>query len=83
MRLYSVYDSKTESYSSPLTCKSHGEALRQFADVANDNNSNISRHPGDFSLFYIGDYDELRGTVCPLEANVNLGCAIELKNKQI
>ena len=79
MRVFSVYDSKAESYGMPFVQKTSGEALRGFATASNDPSLAIGKYPEDFTLFEIGVWDETRGIMTPHDAHVSLGKAIEYK----
>lgn len=77
LNLYSIHDSKAVYYSAPFTARSHGEAIRMFSDTANSPDSNIGRHPADFTLFYIGGFDVQLGQLHASDAHMNLGKALD------
>lgn len=55
-----VLDDKTAQYGRPFFEASSGSAIRAVSDEVNGRNqgdSPISRHPGDFSLFVLGEFD--------------------------
>ena len=58
MKVFTVYDLKSESYMPPFCVRAKGEAIRGFADQANDKNSAIGAHPSDYVLYELGDYDD-------------------------
>lgn len=82
MKVYAVYDTKTESYTMPLCFKAKGEAIRSIVDEVNNPQSNIGRHPEDYVLFELGEYDELTGVITSYPAKVSLGVAIEFKKSE-
>jgi len=51
MKMFSCYDSKAEAYMQPFFMNAKGQALRAFADLVNDGQSQFSKHPEDFVLF--------------------------------
>lgn len=51
------------AFSAPQTFPTLGLAERQFADIANDDKSQVNKYPQDFSLWKIGEYDEQTGIV--------------------
>jgi len=53
----SVYDSKTEEYTTPHYAKTNGEAIRSFEQVCKDPNTNLNKYPSDFSLELIGEFN--------------------------
>lgn len=77
MKVFCVYDSAAEAYALPFFQKSTGEAVRGFSTAAKDPQSQLSKHPADFTLFEIGEYNELTGEISMLQAHKNLGKALE------
>lgn len=75
LKVFTVFDSKAELYLSPFYMRSRGEALRSFADTVKDSNSAFNKHPGDYTLFELGDYNESTGSFGLYDAKVNLGMA--------
>lgn len=67
-KLFTVYDEKVNSYGSPFVASSDGEASRMLSDAIDDPNSLIARHPEDFSLYCVGEYNELSGIVTAYDA---------------
>lgn len=63
---YSVYDNKALVYAVPFFATTDGSAIRSFQDLANDTNTTVGRHPGDFSLYCLGDYDDQKGVLTAL-----------------
>lgn len=78
-KVYTVYDSKTEAYLKPFFMRTKGEAIRAFQDTVNDESSQFWKHPEDYTLFEIGEYDELSARMMPNEALIPLGTALEHK----
>lgn len=76
----SVFDSKVQCYAQPFFMRTLGEALRGWIEVSNDPQTQISRHPLDFSLMHIANYDESSGQFENLAAPSNLGTAASVKN---
>lgn len=61
IKLYSVYDVKIKGYTPPFPSHTNGSALRQWSDMINDPKSVYSKHPEDYSLVYVADYDDHTG----------------------
>lgn len=55
---YSIYDNKVASYHPPFFQATDGAAVRMFHDLVNDQATNVARHPADFSLWYVGVFDD-------------------------
>lgn len=79
LKIFTVFDSKAEVYMTPFFLKSRGEAIRSWTEVVNDGQAIFCKHPSDFTLFEIGTFDELSGSVTMYESKVSLGLALEFK----
>jgi len=78
-KMYTVYDSKAEAFLVPFFMRTKGEALRAWQQAVNDEQTQFSKYPSDFTLFEIGEYDDSTGTVVMHEAKISLGSALEFK----
>lgn len=63
IKVYSIFDVKGGVYNTPFFQKEDGLAARAFADLANDPNTTVNRHPEDFSLFRIAEFDDNSGKI--------------------
>jgi len=63
VKVFAVYDIRAELFGSIFTFSHVGQAVRAFKDLANDRNSSVSRHPGDYKLAEIGEFDDVNGTL--------------------
>lgn len=79
LRMYSVYDSKALVYGQPMFISSVGSAIRAFTDLCNDPQSIVCKHPTDFVLYEVGEYDDSTGVVFAKSPFVNLGLASDFK----
>lgn len=61
--LYSIRDEKSGIYCPPYCVVSRGIAIRDFADLVMDKSTVLFKHPGDYRLYYMGDFDDLSGRV--------------------
>lgn len=61
--IFAVYDSKAEAYTTPFFDHAEGRAIRTFADCCNDPGHQFGKHPADYTLFQIGEYDDSLGTI--------------------
>lgn len=67
-KVYAVFDAKVKLFGRPFTDMSDDAAIRNFSDAVNENgnpNNLWAKHPEDFSLFKIGDYNEDLGKLIP------------------
>lgn len=76
-KCFSVLDSKASVFGTPFFSATAGSALRMFTDLVNDKNSIVSRHPEDFSLYVIGEFDDSTGVFRP-EVPLNLATAVSV-----
>ncbi len=78
---YSVYDSKAEIYLPPFCFPTHGASLRAFKETCNDGQSSIAKHPADYTLFYIGEWDDNIG-IQETVTHINLGNGLDQVDNQ-
>jgi len=78
--MYSVYDSKVNFFHPPMFMRNRGEALRSWEIAANDEKGQISRHPEDFTLFEIGEFDDAEGSLTA-QKHQSLGLASQYKRQ--
>ena len=57
---YTIFDSKLEAYHQDYSLENDAIALRQFADMANEE-TQISKNPEDYSLWRIGSFETTSG----------------------
>lgn len=76
-----VFDSKVNSFAQPFFMRTRGEALRGWADVANDPQSNVCKYPLDYSLMELGTYEDSSGRFENYTAPISLGTAAEFKSQ--
>ena len=76
-KLYTIYDSKAETYANPFLQRTNGEAMRNFADVCNQDDTQYHKHPEDFTLLEIGEWNAITGDIQLNETKNSLGRAQE------
>ena len=79
LKIFAIHDIKADLYGPPFYMTTQGEALRAFSDLADDPQTTVGRHPGDYRLMLIGEWDNVKGKLQQLEENVNLGFASDYK----
>lgn len=62
-RLYSVFDDKSATFTDPFVAITKGVAARWFLDSCEDERIPMSKHPEDYTLFDLGEWDEEKGVV--------------------
>lgn len=74
-----MYDSKARAFAPPFTVVHLDIALRVFTDVANMPNHQCSKHPEDFSLFHLGNFNDETAEFKLLPQPAVLGIAAQFK----
>lgn len=75
MIIFSVYDSKAQSFLPPFFMQNDGMAVRIFSECANDKEHQFGRFSSDFTLFAIGEFDDATGIISPAAQHRSLGLA--------
>ena len=61
---YAVFDRKAEMYSQPFLEIKDGTAIRAVQDIVINNKDHpFAKHPSDFSLHRLGEFDESTGVI--------------------
>lgn len=74
----SVFDSKVGAYAQPFYVATRGEAIRSFTDACKDDKLPFSRHPADYRLFALGEFDDSVGRLVSYDNPVPLIGADEI-----
>lgn len=82
LNVYSVRDSKADTFSPPFFNATHGIAERNFQNLVNDPQSQVNRYPTDFDLYYLGKYDDNTGKFESLDTPQHQMKAVQLLNQQ-
>ena len=81
IKIFSIQDKVTGIFSQPHFVAHKGQMLRMFSDEVNNPESMFSKHPADFSLYYLGEYDDNAGCIAPVAQPEFICCASEFKSK--
>ena len=65
------------AFRSPFYLHMEGEAVRAFADMANDKNHPVGQHPEDYTLFCLGDWNDQSAKATSFDTPKSFGLAIE------
>ncbi|AXL14728.1 nonstructural protein [Microviridae sp.] len=77
-KAFAIYDSKTEAYLPPFFVEHAGSAIRSFTDACNKDDHEFGKHPEDYTLFELGEYDSDTGQMSPYDAKKSLITGIEV-----
>lgn len=76
-KVYAVYDSKAQAFMAPFQTHTRGMAIRMWTDTVNDEKTQFHKHPGDFTLFELGEYDDENGKFENKSTPESCGLAVE------
>lgn len=65
LHLVAIYDKKAREYSPPQGYPQLGVAERQFGDAVNNPESHLNKHPEDYNMQILGEYDTESGVITP------------------
>jgi len=80
-KVFAVYDSAVGAYMKPVHFNTRGEALRTWLDLSQDDTCQFKKHPADFTLFEIAEYNEETGRFENLHTPLSLGSILEMQAK--
>lgn len=61
MLVFSIEDKVAGAFMQPFFMHTKGQASRSFGDLVSNKDSMVSKHPNDYRLFCIGEYDDETG----------------------
>lgn len=82
LKVFSIRDTAAEAYNQPFFMLTQAEAIRIFTNMANDPESNISKHSSDYHLYYLGTYDNQTGYFSQDKEILNIGRADSFKKER-
>ncbi len=77
-KMFVIYDSKANAYMQPWFLTQNGMAVRAFSDCVNSDDHNFSRHPEDYTLFSLGEFDDQTAKITRAEP-ISLGNGVQYK----
>lgn len=61
--LVTIYDRAVEACGPVMTVHTRSEAIRTLRDAVNDPNTMLHKHPTDYELWLIAEYNDTRGEI--------------------
>lgn len=77
LQIFAIYDSKAMAYLPPFFLPNNKMAERSFGEAANSETHQFGKHPADYTLFHIGEFDDATATIISAETKIGLGTALE------
>lgn len=81
-QVFTIYDSKIAAYLPPFFMQTKPAAIRAISDCMMDATHQFAAHPEDYTLFYLGTFDDQTAKYATEETPVSLAVLIELMPKQ-
>lgn len=61
-KVFTVRDDKAQMYNLPFYSRTSAEATRNLLETMNNPQTMINKYPTDYSLWQVGEYDDVDGT---------------------
>ena len=75
LRMFAVYDNKAGAFLAPFFMPNVPMAVRIFTECASDDQHMFGRHPNDYTLFELAEFDDNTARITPLDVPNSLGLA--------
>ena len=63
LKAFCIFDAAAAAAMRPFFAHNAGAAIREFTDIVNNPEHPIGKHPEDYTLFAIGEFDEQNGVL--------------------
>lgn len=80
-KVFSIYDEKSKAFLRPFLLSEVGQAIRAIHDCLTDPQHDFAKHPSDYTLFQLGEFDDSTGSYT--NDKTSLGNLVELKPQPI
>ena len=81
-KVFSIRDTKSETFHSPFYAPTHGEAERTFRTAVNDEKTMLHKYPEDFDLYFVGEWDQNSGKMTTMDTPQHIVKAINVLQKE-
>lgn len=82
IKVFSIYDSKAGAFLQPFFSINVATATREFASAVASEDHAFCRHPGDYELFLLGEWDQWEGVIKMYETKQTLGLASQFIQRE-
>lgn len=79
LTIFSIYDQKADAFIQPWFLPNTATGIRAFSDAANDPETNMCKHPEDYTLFELGTFDPSKGKIKLHKVPLSLGLALTMQ----
>ncbi len=82
-KVYSIRDNKMETFGTLVYIDNDAVAVRMFGDlILGDKESLMGKHPADFGLYKLGEFDDNTGKMVNLDAPSLLAIGSDFLNRK-
>lgn len=81
MEIFAIYDSKAAAYLPPFFCRNSAVAKRMIASATMQEDHDMQRFGGDYTLFRLGTWDDTEGQLRQEDMMENLGTALQIRSQ--
>ncbi|QCQ84877.1 nonstructural protein [Blackfly microvirus SF02] len=81
LKVFCLYDLKVGVFNTPFFMAHVGQAVRACMDLGRDRETMVGRHPADFALLEIGEYDDQNGMLVAINHR-NLGSVVSMMGSE-
>lgn len=78
MIVFAPYDGRLGVYMQPFFMLHRGQAVRSWHDICTDPDSMMAKHPADFVLYELGEFDDVEGVFTQLPQKNQIASALEV-----
>lgn len=80
-KMFAPFDSKLQVWMNPMFFLHSGQAERTWVDLCNQPESILAKHPDDFAIYQVGEFDDATGEIISIHPPVQLMTASAAKRK--
>lgn len=82
-KMFTIFDSKAEAFLPPFFLPTKAMAVRVFTDCVNDEEHNWGKHPEDYTLFQLGNWNDSSAVIEMDEPKIAVGNGMEFRIENI
>jgi len=75
--IYTIHDNKAAAYLTPFFLHNKNMAIRSFSDATNSPEHAFNKHPEDYSLWEIGEFDDITAELIYYTPHHALGTGVD------
>jgi len=75
--IYAIHDNKANAYLPPFFLHNHNMARRTFGDCIQDPEHAFGKHPDDYSLWELGEFNDTTGEIIYFTPHHSLGNGVD------